>query len=112
MKLVIVESPFKGDDYSETSANILYARAAVRDCLLRGEAPIASHLLYTQEGILDDTILDERKLGIEAGLLWGSHAEKTVVYVDRGISEGMKHGIQRAHNEGREVEYRWIERCD
>lgn len=112
MKLVIIESPYKGVDYSETSANIEYARLAVRDCLLRGEAPIASHLLYTQDGILDDTIPDERELGIEAGLLWGSHAEKTVVYADRGISAGMEAGIQRALDEGREVEYRWIERCD
>lgn len=56
MRLVIVESPFAGD----VEENIKYARAAVRDCLMRGEAPIASHLLYTQEGILNDDIPEER----------------------------------------------------
>lgn len=108
MKLVIVESPFKGDDYRATNANIVYARAAVRDCLLRGEAPIASHLLYTQDGILDDRVDNERMLGIEAGLLWGAKADKTVVYMDRGISAGMEAGILRAKAEWRAVEYRTL----
>ena len=38
---VIVESPYAGD----IETNVAYARAALRDCLSRGEAPIASHLL-------------------------------------------------------------------
>lgn len=32
--------------------------------LKRGEAPIASHLLYTQPGILNDDIPDQRLLSI------------------------------------------------
>jgi hypothetical protein len=51
MKKVIIESPFAGD----VKKNIEYARKCMRDSLLRGEAPLASHLLYTQDGILDDT---------------------------------------------------------
>ncbi|HXV30352.1 MAG TPA: hypothetical protein VD840_08480 [Sinorhizobium sp.] len=104
MKLVILESPFAGD----VEANITYARACVRDCLLRGEAPIASHLLYTQPGILDDDVPAEREHGINAGLAWGRVAEKTVVYTDRGISRGMEYGIKRAGDEGREVELRTL----
>lgn len=102
MKLVILESPYAGD----VQANETYARACLRDCLLRGEAPIASHLLYTQPGVLDDQISDERMLGINAGLAWGAYAETTVVYTDRGISRGMKYGIERAKHEGRPVEFR------
>ena len=41
-----------------------YARACVADCLRRGEAPIASHLLYTQPGVLDDDVPEERAQGI------------------------------------------------
>ncbi|TCU34118.1 hypothetical protein EV129_113102 [Rhizobium azibense] len=78
------------------------------DCLERGEAPYASHLLYTQVGVLDDSDPVQRARGIEAGLLWGKHAEATVVYTDRGISGGMRQGIQRAINEGRPVEYRTL----
>lgn len=102
MKLVIVESPFAGD----VEKNLEYARACLRDCLLRGEAPLASHLLYTQKGILDDNVPRERVLGMEAGFVWGRHAELTVVYTDRGISGGMEKGILRAKAEGRPVEYR------
>jgi hypothetical protein len=101
-ELVILESPFAGD----VQGNIHYARMAVRDSLLRGEAPIASHLLYTQEGILNDDVPEERQHGIDAGLAWGKVAEKTVVYIDKGISLGMKYGIARAFKEGRGVEFR------
>ena len=102
MNLVILESPFAGD----VERNIEYARACVRDSLTRGEAPIASHLLYTQEGILNDDIPSERELGIDAGLAWGRVAEATVVYTDLGITEGMHQGIERSHADGRLVEYR------
>lgn len=57
MRLVIIESPFAGD----VEKNTRYARACVRDSLLRGEAPIASHLLYTQGGILNDDVPAERQ---------------------------------------------------
>lgn len=101
-RLVIIESPFAGD----TEANQRYARAALRDCLKRGEAPLASHLLYTQPGVLDDTDPSERELGINAGLAWGRGASATVVYTDLGMSSGMREGIRRAATEGRRVEYR------
>ncbi|HKY87627.1 MAG TPA: hypothetical protein VJL90_12765 [Pseudorhodoplanes sp.] len=104
MRRVALESPYAGD----VAANEAYARAAMRDCLLRGEAPIASHLLYTQPGVLDDLIPAERMLGINAGLVWGTLAEATVVYTDRGISRGMQYGIERAIDEGRPVEYRTL----
>ena len=102
MKRVIIESPFAGD----REENIKYARACMKDCLKRGEAPLASHLLYTQEGILDDNDPEERKLGINSGLEWGKVADKTVVYTDNGISKGMEFGIKNAQGEGREVVYR------
>lgn len=106
MRKVILESPFAGD----VEANVKYARAALHDSLLLGEAPIASHLLYTQEGVLDDTVPEERKLGIEAGLAWRTVADGSVVYVDRGISTGMRYGIAAMRSEGKPVEFRSIGR--
>lgn len=103
--LVLIESPFAGD----VDTNIRYARACMRDSLLRGEYPFVMHLLYTQEGILNDDIPAERNLGIEAGLAWGKQARKTVVYTDLGITPGMEKGLQRAIEEGREIEYRELE---
>lgn len=114
MKLTIIESPFMGKGETaeererETAINIAYAKAAVRDCLARGEAPYASHLFFTQPGILDDNVPDERRLGIEAGLCWGAKADLTAVYADRGISSGMQQGIARAEREGRPVEFRTL----
>jgi hypothetical protein len=106
MRLVIIESPYAGD----VETNVAYARAAVRDSLLRGEAPIASHLLYTQPGILDDAIPAERQHGIDAGLAWRTVAQATVVYTDLGITKGMKYGIAAAEVTGIPVEYRSITR--
>jgi hypothetical protein len=110
MKLVNLESPYAGD----VEANLQYARACMKDSLLRGEAPIASHLLYTQEGILDDNVPEQRELGIHAGFAWNQKAEATVVYIDRGLSRGMQYGIKNAIASGRPVEYRaiWIAYSD
>jgi hypothetical protein len=104
MRLVIIESPYAGD----VESNVEYARRCVGDSLSRGEAPIASHLLYTQPGILDDLVPFERQQGIDAGLAWRRVADGSVVYTDRGISQGMRYGIDAAHAAGRPVEYRSI----
>ncbi len=106
LRLVILESPYGSDDPRVVGRNETYARAAMRDCLTRGDAPVASHLLYTQPGVLVDRDPDERRLGIEAGLAWGRVAEVTVVYGDLGVSPGMTQGIRRAEEEGRPVERR------
>lgn len=47
MRIVVLESPYAGDIERNTN----YARDCMRDSILRGEAPIASHLIYTQAGI-------------------------------------------------------------
>ena len=104
MKLVIIESPYAGN----IEENVRYARACMRDCLMRGEAPLASHLLYTQEGVLDDKDPIERSLGIAAGFDWNAKAELVVVYQDLGVSKGMQQGIEFAESRGIPVEYRKI----
>jgi len=101
-RLVILESPYAGD----IEQNVEYARLCVRDSLLRGESPIASHLLYTQPGILDDSDQEERRFGIEAGLAWLSVADAVVVYTDRSVTKGMKHGISAATEANVPIEYR------
>lgn len=105
MRLVVLESPFAG----EIEENIAYAKRCVKDCLKRGEAPIASHLLFTQPGILDDNNPEERKLGIGAGHAWTPKADAVVVYTDRGLSRGMAAGVEAAQKAGIPVEYRSLE---
>ncbi len=108
MRLVILESPYAAATPAEIEANVTYARACVRDSLARGEAPIASHLLYTHPGVLRDEVPDERQWGIDAGLAWRAVSEASVVYTDRGISRGMEYGIAAAREAGRVVEFRTL----
>ena len=102
MRRVVLESPYAGD----INANVAYAKECVRDCLLRDEAPIVSHLLFTQPGILKDEIPEDRARGIAAGHAWTSQADAVVVYTDRGISKGMEKGIELARFLQIPVEYR------
>ena len=103
-RLVIVESPFAGD----VKQNLRYLRAALRDCLLRGEAPFASHAMYTQPGVLDDDNADDRKLGMEAGFAYRDAVDVSVVYTDLGITPGMSAGIEDSKVKGRTTEYRML----
>jgi len=104
MKLVVIESPYAGN----VEGNVEYARRCVRDSLSRGEAPIASHLLHTQPGILRDEAPIERQWGIEAGHAWIAKADLVAVYTDKGTSKGMKWGIGIANKHNVPVEYRTL----
>lgn len=93
---VVLESPYAAPEPAGLERNLTYARAALRDSLRRSEAPFASHLLYTQPGVLDDNNPEERLLGISAGFALSQSFVATAVYVDLGISEGMYLGIMDA----------------
>ena len=106
-RFVDIETPYSAKEDREVIRNIRYTRAAMRDSLLRGEIPFASHLLYTQSGVLDDNLPDERKMGIMAGKELIEKLEATtVVYTDLGISKGMELGIGIAKKSKRKVVYR------
>ena len=89
MKRVWIESPYAGD----IDQNVEYARSVMRWALYKGCAPMCSHLIYTQPGILRDKIAKEREKGITAGLTWQLAADELWVATDLGISDGMKIGI-------------------
>ncbi len=99
---VILESPFAGT----VARNLDYARAAMYDSLSRGEAPLASHLLYP--AVLDDDITDERQLGIDAGHAWMEAAEAVVFYMDLGMNRDMAAARKRADEMGKPCEERFI----
>jgi len=89
VKKIIIESPFAGD----TEKNKEYLALCFADSLARGEAPYASHALYTQ--FLDDNDPEQRKQGIECGQAWGKQADLIAVYTDHGISDGMSQSIEK-----------------
>jgi hypothetical protein len=105
MRRVVVESPFAG----EVETNLAYAKACLRDCLLRDESPVASHILFASTGTLEDSDPIERAVGINAGHAWMHGAHAVVVYTDRGISSGMEAGIKVAEFFKIPVEYRSLQ---
>ncbi len=102
MRRVIIESPYAGD----IKRNVAYARAAMADSLRKGEAPFASHLLYTQV-LFDDLPLDREK-GMLACLEWADACDAVVVYGDLGISPGMQRAIDNAKKWDIPVEHRFM----
>jgi len=102
---VIIESPYAGLD-RDIERNLQYLRACLRDSLSRGEAPYASHGLYTQAGVLDDSVPHERARGIAAGFAWRAVADLTAIYTDLGVTSGMRLGIEHSVTSGVRVEYR------
>jgi len=105
MKRVIVESPYKGN----IKLNEIYGEFCMNDCLVNyNESPYASHLLYTRTFVLRDHIPGERKLGINAGFVWRDVAEDTVFYIDLGITDGMKLGMEDCEKKGRSYTIRKV----
>ena len=103
----IIESPYGTNpdgtraDPATVERNLRYVRAAMADCFRRGEIPLASHALYTQPGVLDDTKPEERAKGMDAGFMTRAALQEcpyvvvqTAVYLDLGVTSGMIHGMQ------------------
>jgi hypothetical protein len=105
MKRVVIESPYAGD----VERNVIYARRAMHDSIVNcEEAPYASHLLYTQQGILDDSIPEERELGIKAGLIYHDVADYIVFYMDYSMSRGMGFALDWAEKHNKGTIFRYI----
>lgn len=90
----VIESPFAGSTPDEHRRNIYFARLCLKDSLLHGEAPFASHLLYPQ--VLEDLKVDERALGIRCNIEWIRVARRIAVYTALGVSPGMHEGCAAA----------------
>lgn len=88
---VIIESPFAGSTESELERNVIYLERCIRDSVLRGEAPFASHKMYP-EALSEAT---ERQMGIDCGYTWWDAAEAVVFYIDLGWSPGMNKAYER-----------------
>jgi hypothetical protein len=126
---VVVESPYappKGASVDDAALilarNLAYVRAAMHDSFLRGEVPFASHALYTQAGVLDDTIPGQRKQGIEGGfavaaaLACAATAQSYLFefsrafYINRGWSSGMILGRENAEIALQKAEIRELDK--
>lgn len=93
MNRVFIATPYSGD----TLANCIYARAAVRDSFIRGEAPYCPHLMYGQINRTDS---------LNAGKQFLATCNILAVYEDKGVSAGMQGEIDFALNNNIPVQFR------
>lgn len=107
MKRVIIESPYRGANQAERLRNVSYLKRCIRDCIMGGESPYASHGLLP--GALDEDKVEERMLGIVAGFEWWDAAELIVFYTDCGWSSGMSTAKARAFGLNKPCEFRTLQ---
>ena len=92
-KLIYVASPLSGD----VEKKIEYAREACRAVIASGHAFFAPHLLYPS--FLDDTVSEERKLGMDMGLNVLARCDELWAFGPQ-ISAGMAAEIENAERLG------------
>lgn len=106
MKLVCIESPWAGLGGGREAA--LYLRRCIRDSLKRGELPLASHAVFCIAGGIDDNIPELRARGLSAAMRYILAADLVAVYVDHGISQGMKRALDFANANQKIIQARRI----
>lgn len=93
---VIIETPYHAPTPTKVEENIAFAKQCILDSLSGKEYPFASHLFYTQPGLLADHVPTERICGINCGYAWMAVAELVAFYIDRGFSKGMLDAMKQA----------------
>jgi hypothetical protein len=104
MQCVLLETPCSGNEHPIFYER--YAKACIRDSLLRNEAPLSAFLLYKQSGILNNFISSEQILGRLAQSEWSKFCKKIIVYKDLGLTKEMQINIDSAVASNKIVEYR------
>lgn len=103
MKPAVLESPFAGN----VRLHKRYISACLRDALLNhDESPYMSHRMLTEA--FDDTVAEERQLGIQAGYVFIEHVQNSVFYLDCGMSKGMKYAEGYCKSHEVPVSYRFV----
>jgi len=103
MSTVFIESPYAGD----VAANEEYATKAMLTELEKGNAPIVTHLLWTQ--VWDDMDQTTRERALQNCRKVRRQCDGVVFYLDRGISHGMRRSIHEAVRDGLEISWEIIE---
>lgn len=104
MKFVYVCSPLRGD----VERNIRKANGYCRFAVQQGVLPFAPHAIFT--GFLDDTIPEERRLGMTLGIELLKRSDELWVF-GKKITEGMQSEIKAAVELNIPIQY-FDERCE
>lgn len=102
----ILVTPFMAEDPSNASKMNRYAIRATKDSLNKNEAPLASHLFFSEVLNVKNPI--ERDIGLHSQLMWMRSAKLVAVYSDFGITPAMQTVINAATQLSKKIEYRTI----
>jgi hypothetical protein len=91
---VQIESPFSAPTLEGTIIRAAYTQMAIHHSLTLHESPFASHWMYPP--VLNDNLPEERKLGMEAGFARYIESDRIALYLDLGMSGGMRAGLEVA----------------
>lgn len=105
-KAVLVVTPFMAEDPAKAAKMNRYALRATKDSLGKNEAPLASHLFYSE--VLNVRNPIERDIGLQSQLTWLKAADIVAVYLDFGITPAMQVAINAAVLKNKRIEYRTI----
>ena len=104
MKFVYICSPYRGD----VERNCRKAEGYCLFASTQGVVPLAPHLHNTR--FLDDTILEQRELGLRLGLALLQGCDEFWVFGSR-ITDGMAGEVEAAEKLGVPVKY-FNDRCE
>lgn len=102
----LLVTPFMAEDPSNASKMNRYAVRATKDSLNKNEAPLASHLFFSEVLNVKNPI--ERDIGLQSQLMWMRGAKVVVVYMDFGVTPAMQTVINAATQLSKRIEYRTI----
>ena len=92
--MIYVCSPYRASCKDQFDKQLEYTKSIAKEIVLAGHDVIVPHLYYTR--FLDDSIDEERNLGIQSAINLLHVCDMIVVNTQYGISNGMKHEIAEA----------------
>lgn len=105
MRVTFVSSPFRAETVEQKIRYERYVRDACRDCITRGEVPIAPHLYLPK--LLDDADELDRELALEMCRSLIDRVNCVAFYGDYGVSEGMNEEYEHANRKSCRATVRW-----
>lgn len=105
-KAVLLVTPFMAEDPAQAARMTRYALRATRDSMNRNEAPLPSHLFYSE--VLNVRNPIERDIGLQSQLTWIKGCDIVAVYIDFSITPAMQVVINNAIIRNKKIEYRTI----
>lgn len=88
MKVVVLLTPWEG--FRERLRLKQYIRTCIRDCIVREELPWGPQVMLAWTEALYEDDPEQRREGIELGKQMVRRSDSVALYIDLGVSAGMR----------------------